>query len=47
MDVINGATERATVKFKKISKLGNKLWISKASKEMIYCKYGRVKGWYE
>lgn len=35
MDVRNGDKEQATVKFKKIAKLGNKLWISKDSKEMI------------
>lgn len=35
MDVINGATEQATKRFKKIAKLGNKLFIARASQEML------------
>ena len=34
MDVLNGATELASKRFKKIAKLGNKLWIAKDSHEM-------------
>jgi len=35
MDVMNGATEQAIKKFKKIAKLGNKLGIAKASQKML------------
>jgi tetratricopeptide (TPR) repeat protein len=35
MDVMNGVMDQAVVKFKKIAKLGNKLWIAKASQEML------------
>lgn len=35
MDLMNGATEQAIKKFKKIEKLGNKLWIAKSSKEIL------------
>jgi tetratricopeptide (TPR) repeat protein len=35
IDVINGKTDEAVTKFKKVAKLGNKLSIVKASNEMI------------
>lgn len=35
MDVINGATDQAIKRFKKIAKLGNKLFIARASQEML------------
>ncbi len=35
MDVMNGATEQAVVKFKKIEKLGNKLWIANSSQKIL------------
>lgn len=35
MDVMNGATDQAITRFKKIVKLGNKLWITKASHDML------------
>lgn len=35
MDVRNGATEQAVEKFKKIEKLGNKLWIVKSSQKIL------------
>lgn len=35
MDVINGAIDQASKRFKKIAKLGNKLWIAKDSHEML------------
>jgi hypothetical protein len=35
IEVLNGAAEQAAVKFKKIAKLGNKLYIAKASEEML------------
>lgn len=34
MDVLNGEIEQANKRFKKIAKLGNKLWIATASHEM-------------
>lgn len=35
MDAINGTTDQAIKRFKKIAKLGNKLWIAKDSHEML------------
>ena len=35
MDVLNGATDQASKRFRKVAKLGNKLWIAKASHEML------------
>ncbi|MFT4145964.1 MAG: hypothetical protein QM644_16045 [Mobilitalea sp.] len=35
MDVMNGETEQAIKKFRKIDRLGNKLWIAKSSHEIL------------